>query len=420
MPLTVTLWSIVALLGVGALGIALASNVAASRVVFGLCFGLSVILFVAAVVPRSAVALTASFPLGLPWIGAHFRLDVLSAFFLAIVNLGGAAASLYAIGYGAHEKHPSRILPFFPVFLAGMNLVILADDAFSFLVAWEFMSLSSWALVMAHHHDAENRRAGFVYLLMASFGTLALLMAFGLLAGSVGGYSFADIREAAHGPSWKSGLVLALVLLGAGSKAGLVPLHIWLPLAHPAAPSHVSALMSGVMTKVAIYGFIRIVFDLLGPPEFWWSMPPLTLGAITAMLGILSATIQSDLKKAPRLQHNRKYRHHLRRFGLGAGVQSERDGLAVRASVYRRSLPCVQSFSLQESSVLRRGRRARRHRRARHRTPRRAHPFHAAHGLRLPRRLRGDFRAAAAKWLRVRMARFPSDSAQSVAAAMEF
>ncbi len=297
MPLTVTLWSIGALLGVGALGIALASNAAASRVVYGLCFGLSIILFVAAVVPRSAVALTASFPLGLPWIGAHFRLDVLSAFFLAIVNLGGAAASLYAIGYGAHEKHPSRILPFFPVFLAGMNLVILADDAFAFLVAWEFMSLSSWALVMAHHHDAENRRAGVVYLLMASFGTAALLMAFGLLAGSVGGYSFADIRDATHGPSWKSGLVLALVLLGAGSKAGLVPLHIWLPLAHPAAPSHVSALMSGVMTKVAIYGFIRIVFDLLGPPEFWWSMPPLTLGAITAMLGILSATIQSDLKK---------------------------------------------------------------------------------------------------------------------------
>ena len=297
MPLTVALLSIAALLGAGGLAIALARNVEATRIIYGLCFGFSLILFVAAVVPRSAAALTAALPLGLPWIGAHFRMDVLSAFFLAIVNLGGAAVSLYAIGYGAHEKHPSRILPFFPAFLAGMNLVLLADDAFSFLVAWEFMSLSSWALVMAHHHDAENRRAGFIYLLMASFGTLALLMAFGLLAGSVGGYSFSDIRDAAHGPSWKSGLVLALVLLGAGSKAGLVPLHIWLPLAHPAAPSHVSALMSGVMTKVAIYGFIRIVFDLLGPPEFWWSMPPLTLGAITAMLGILSATIQSDLKK---------------------------------------------------------------------------------------------------------------------------
>jgi hydrogenase-4 component B len=297
MPLTIALWSVAALLGTGGLAIALARSVAASRIVYGLCCALCLILFVTAVIPRGAVALTATLPLGLPWIGAHFQIDVLSAFFLAIVNLGGAAASLYAIGYGAQEKDPSRILPFFPAFLAGMNLVLLADDAFSFLVAWEFMSLSSWALVMAHHHDAENRRAGFIYLLMASFGTLALLMAFGLLAGSVGGYSFADIRDAAHGPSWKSGLVLALVLLGAGSKAGLVPLHIWLPLAHPAAPSHVSALMSGVMTKVAIYGFIRIVFDLLGPPEFWWSMPTLTLGAITAMLGILSATIQSDLKK---------------------------------------------------------------------------------------------------------------------------
>ena len=296
MPLTVALWSIAALLGVGGLAIALGRSAAASRTVYGLCFSLSLVLFAAAVVPRSAVALTAALPLGLPWIGAHFRLDALSGFFLAIVNLGGSAASFYAIGYGAREKHPSRILPFFPAFLAGMNLVLLADDAFGFLIAWEFMSLSSWALVLAHHHDAENRRAAFVYLLMASFGTLALLMAFGLLAGSVGGYSFADIRETAQ-PSWKSGLVLLLALLGAGSKAGLVPLHIWLPLAHPAAPSHVSALMSGVMTKVAIYGFVRIVFDLLGPPAFWWSMPPLTLGAITAMLGILSATIQSDLKK---------------------------------------------------------------------------------------------------------------------------
>ena len=296
-PLTAALWSIGALLGVAGLAAAFARGGGASRFIYCLCGVLCLILFGAAVVPRTAVALTATLPLGLPWIGAHFRLDVLSAFFLAVVNLGGAIASLYAIGYGAHEKHPSRILPFFPAFLAGMNLVLLADDAFSFLVAWEFMSLSSCALVLAHHHDAENRRAGFIYLIMASFGTLALLMAFGLLAGSVGGYSFSAIREATLGEYWKPGLVLALTLLGAGSKAGLVPLHIWLPLAHPAAPSHVSALMSGVMTKVAVYGFVRVAFDLLGPPAFWWSMPLLTIGAITAVLGILSATIQSDLKK---------------------------------------------------------------------------------------------------------------------------
>jgi formate hydrogenlyase subunit 3/multisubunit Na+/H+ antiporter MnhD subunit len=207
-------------------------------------------------------------PVGLPWLGAHFRLDALAAFFLVVVNLGGAAASLYGLGYGHHEEAPQRVLPFFPAFLAGMNLVVLADDAFSYLLCWEFMSLASWALVMAHHREPGNAKAGYVYLVMASFGTLALLLAFGLLAGPAGDYGFDAIRAAPH-TAYVAALVLILMLLGAGSKAGLVPLHVWLPLAHPAAPSHVSALMSGVMTKVAIYGFVRVVFDLLGPPA--WS-----------------------------------------------------------------------------------------------------------------------------------------------------
>src|SRR5262249_32316185 len=158
-----------------------------------------------------------------------------------------------ALGYGQHEQAQLRVLPFYPAFLAGMNLVVLADDAFTFLLSWEFMSLSSWALVMAHHRQAENARAGFVYLVMASFGTLALLLAFGLLAGPQGGYTFEEIRLA-HPSAGLAALVLILALFGTGSKAGLVPLHVWLPLAHPAAPSHVSALMSGVMTKVAVYG----------------------------------------------------------------------------------------------------------------------------------------------------------------------
>src|SRR6185369_5993510 len=165
-----------------------------------------------------------------------------------------------------------------------------------FLLSWEVMSLTSWALVMAHHRQDDTMRAGYVYILMASFGTLALLLAFGLLAGPGSDYGFAAMRG--HPPSaLQAGLVLGLALLGAGSKAGLVPLHVWLPLAHPAAPSHVSALMSGVMTKVAIYGFIRIVFDLLGPPEWWWSMVLLFFGSISALIGILSALMQQDLKR---------------------------------------------------------------------------------------------------------------------------
>ncbi len=296
MPLTLSLLFAVLLIGVSVLAIVRREKPDTSRLVYGLSAVLCGLLFLTAVAPRGAAQLSMSLPLGVPWIGMHFRVDALSAFFQAVINLGGVAASLYAIGYGAHEKNPARILPFYPAFLAGMNLVLIADDAFGFLVAWEFMSLSSWALVLAYHHSAETRRAAFIYLMMASFGTMALLMAFGLLSGSVGGYAFAAMRGAAHAP-WIPGLVLALTLVGAGSKAGLAPLHIWLPLAHPAAPSHVSALMSGVMTKVAIYGVIRIVFDLLGQPAYWWSLPPLTLGAMTAVLGILFATIETDLKK---------------------------------------------------------------------------------------------------------------------------
>ena len=235
-------------------------------------------------------------PIGLPWVGSHFRIDALSAFFLVVINLGAAAASLYGLGHRRHEQDQQRVLPFFPAFLAGMNLVLLADDAFTFLASWEFMSLASWALVMARHQEADNARAGYVYIVMASLGTMALLLAFALLAGPLGGYAFATMRASGVTPG-VAGLVLALVLIGAGSKAGLVPLHVWLPLAHPAAPSHVSALMSGVMTKVAIYAFVRIVFDLLGEPAWWWSVVVLTLGGVTAVMGVLYALMQHDLKR---------------------------------------------------------------------------------------------------------------------------
>lgn len=235
-------------------------------------------------------------PLGLPWIGARFSLDALSAVFLAVVGLGGAAASLYGLGYGRHEHEPWRVLPFYPAFLAGMMLVPLAADAFTFLVSWEFMSLASWALVLAHHRLPENRRAATVYIVMAAAGTFALLFAFSLLAGPAGGFAFATMR-AAHPDAVTAGVVLALALIGTGSKAGLVPLHVWLPLAHPAAPSHVSALMSGVMTKIAVYGFLRLVFDLAGPPAWWWGVPVLVVGGITAAVGVLTALMQTDIKR---------------------------------------------------------------------------------------------------------------------------
>lgn len=296
----VLLWSVAALLGTAVLAIASSrASGSGTRLVYSLTLGISaaVLLVLASRIADDPVTpSTAALPLGLPWIGAHFRLDALSTFFLVVVNFGGAMASLYGLGYGRHESAPHRVLPFFPAFLAGMNMVVLADDAFTFLLSWEFMSLASWALVMAHHREQDNARAGYIYLVMASFGTLALLLAFGLLAGPSGNYTFEAMRAATSTPL-VAALVLALMLLGAGSKAGLVPLHVWLPLAHPAAPSHVSALMSGVMTKVAIYGFIRVIFDLLGEPAWWSGVVVLFLGGLTAVLGILYALMEKDLKR---------------------------------------------------------------------------------------------------------------------------
>ncbi|HET7718176.1 MAG TPA: hydrogenase 4 subunit B [Bauldia sp.] len=269
-------------------------------------------------------------PLGIPWIGAHFRIDALSAFFLVVINLGGAVTSLYAIGYGRHEPSPERVLPFYPAFLAGMNIVLLADDAFTFLVGWEFMSLASWALVIAHHREPDNLRAGYVYILMASAGMMALLLAFGILAGSAGGYAFASIRTADLSPAFAA-LAAGLALAGAGSKAGLVPLHVWLPLAHPAAPSHVSALMSGVMTKVAVYAFIRIVFDLIGEPAWWWSVPILAIGGVTAVLGVLYATMQDDTKRV--LAYSTIENIGVVFVGLGLALAFGANGLAAAAAL---------------------------------------------------------------------------------------
>ncbi|HSI02270.1 MAG TPA: hydrogenase 4 subunit B [Reyranella sp.] len=235
-------------------------------------------------------------PLGLPTVGLRVRLDPLSAFFGVVVNGGVLAAAVYGLGLDRRHDLTQRIEPLFPLFAAAMNLVLLADDAYGFLFCWELMSLSSWALVVARHTDPESRRAGHLYLVMAAAGTVALLFAFGGLAGPAGGYSFEAMR--AHPPSPAvAALVLAAALVGCGSKGGLIPLHAWLPLAHPAAPSHVSALMSGVMTKVAIYGFVRIAFDLLGPPAWWWALPPIILGAVTAVLGLLYAVLDRDLKR---------------------------------------------------------------------------------------------------------------------------
>jgi hydrogenase-4 component B len=303
-----------------------------SRVVYAttaiVCAAIATCALAVLLLPNRGVTLV-TLPIGLPLSTTTMGLDALSAAFAVIVNVVSAIVSIYAIGYGAHAAEPLRVVPFFPAFVAAMNVVLLAQDAFSFLVGWEVMSLASWALVVSEDRNAANRYAGIVYIIMASGGALTLLLAFGVLAGTSSGYTFEVLRAA---PSARSGwAVLLLALIGAGSKAGLVPLHAWLPLAHPAAPSHASALMSGVMTKVAVYGFIRIVFDLAGPPAWWWSVPVLIVAGITALLGVLYALMEHDLKRL--LAYHTVENIGIIFVGLGLALAFQANGMKVAAAL---------------------------------------------------------------------------------------
>ena len=240
-------------------------------------------------------------PLGLPDLPFHLRLDALSSFFLFLLGAATAGISIYAAGYfrpgeGTAGSAPGRQCLLYHVFLASMAFVLLADDGYAFMVAWESMALSSFFLVTSEHRHAEIRRAGFLYLLIAHVGAVGILLSFGVMAGEAGDYTFAAMRDFSHAGIWPS-IAFLLALFGFGAKAGLLPLHVWLPEAHPAAPSPVSAMMSGVMLKTAIYGLMRVSFDLLYAQLWWWGVLLLLLGIFTALFGVIFSTIQSDMKR---------------------------------------------------------------------------------------------------------------------------
>ncbi|MGA8278907.1 MAG: hydrogenase 4 subunit B [Rhodanobacteraceae bacterium] len=237
-------------------------------------------------------------PLGLPDLPFHVRLDALSAFFLALIGATTAGISIYSAGYFREGEGtaPGLLCLQYHVFLASMAMVVIADDAYMFMVAWETMALASYFLVTTQHRVPEIRRAGFLYLLLAHVGAIGILLCFGVLQGGSWQFTFDAMRSAALSPAWAS-VAFALALFGFGIKAGLVPFHVWLPEAHPAAPSPVSALMSGVMLKTAIYGMVRVMFDLLHVPLWWWGAVALLLGAFSALFGAIFAAVQTDMKR---------------------------------------------------------------------------------------------------------------------------
>ena len=248
-------------------------------------------------------------PSSLPFLTLSFRPDPLAAFFLVLIGIVAAPSALYGAGYtrdgaaGTRDaeghRHSSRLSGvMLPLFLLSMSLVSMADNVFSFLLTWEAMSLSSYFLVVEETGNEENLLAGRWYAGMAHAGFALIAVALLVLGAATAGGDFGAIRQAAPalGPLARN-VVFLLALAGFGSKAGLVPLHVWLPRAHPAAPSHASALMSGVMLKLGVYGILRVGLDLLGGGPSWWGTILLVLGAASALLGVLYALMEHDLKR---------------------------------------------------------------------------------------------------------------------------
>src|SRR5438876_3400950 len=236
-----------------------------------------------------------------PYIRFTVRIDALGAFFLLIVSLLGFALSTYSLGYvrGFYGRKNVGVLgAFYNSLLLATTLVFVADNAFLFLIVWEIMALTAYCLVSFEHEKDETRNAGVLYFVMSHIGTGCIMLGFLLLFQASGGYGFDGFHALGNtmSPGARNAAFL-LFLFGFGVKAGIVPLHIWLPAAHPVAPSNVSALLSGVLIKTGIYGMTRVFFDFLGTPPNWWGVSVLTIGTVSAVLGVLYALMEHDLKR---------------------------------------------------------------------------------------------------------------------------
>lgn len=295
-------WALFVVVGWIAVGLAGLFWLRDTRRVALVLFPLGVVLSLAMLaVGLHAVYSTAEvavLPMGLPQLPFHVRLDVLSGFFLILIGGVSAGVSAFAAGYFRHgEGTPAGLICLqYHLFMASIALLVLADDAYFFMVAWEAMALTSFFLVIANHRLPEIRRAGYLYLLVAHIGSLAILLCFGLLQADTGDYTFANMRAQRLSSFWGSTAFL-LAVFGFGAKAGIVPLHAWLPEAHPAAPSPFSALMSAVMLKIALYGILRVGFDLLFERQVWWGVALMTVGLVSGLFGVVFSTVQTEMKR---------------------------------------------------------------------------------------------------------------------------
>ena len=229
-----------------------------------------------------------------------FLFDPLAIFFLAVIALVSLPSAIFSIGYLCEETSKKKILAWvlLIVFVLSICMVVTAGNLFSFLVFWELMSLSSYFLVVFDYKHEKSVRAGTIYLIMTHIGTAFLMAAFFILYTTAGSFDFLAVKQAAMTmPPEMRNIVFLLLLFGFATKAGMVPVHIWLPYAHPQAPSHISSIMSGVMIKTAIYGMIRFFVILLGGGPAWWGVLILTLAAVSCLVGVIYALMDHDLKR---------------------------------------------------------------------------------------------------------------------------
>ena len=309
-----------------------------------LCFGLAtlgalcgVLAAVIGLIQPSTLSLQPRilWPSPTPLLSFAVRLDGLGLFFVLVLSLLGVALSIYALGYARSyfgRKPVGALGALYNGLLLATTLVFLSSNFVFFLFAWELMAATAYALVSFDHENTEAREAGVLYFVMSHIGTGCLILGFLLLFQASGNGDFSSFH--ALGERMEAGprnAAFLLFLVGFGVKAGIVPLHVWLPAAHPVAPSHVSALLSGVLIKTGIYGMARVFFEFLGTPPMWWSVTVLSIGTASAVLGVLYALMEHDLKRL--LAYHSIENIGIILMGFGAALMFQHTGHPVLASL---------------------------------------------------------------------------------------
>ncbi|WP_029010110.1 hydrogenase 4 subunit B [Azospirillum halopraeferens] len=331
-PLLLLTLSLLAYAGGGTASLLLGRNERAAIATAGLSGAAAAVLGLAASLPVVIAGAGPVFDAAGPYPFARFvlRFDALAAFMVLVISLISLVTSIYSLAYvREYSGRGVGAMGFFMnLFIASMMLVVVVDNAFWFLIFFEMMTLASYFLVI-FDRDEKSVSAGFLYFLVAHAGSVAIMAAFFILAAHAGSFDFEAFRHTSLSPGAAS-VVFLLGFLGFGAKAGMIPLHIWLPSAHPAAPSHASALMSGVMIKIGVFGIIKVGVDLLGGGIAWWGLLVLACGAVSSVLGVIYALAEHDIKKLLAYHSVENIGIILMGVGVGmVGVATEQPAVAV-------------------------------------------------------------------------------------------